>query len=74
MEHPKSDKLAKIEIVLPRGTKRVPRRFAVSIWEVILDDFLYVIQQFGITNGVREGEPGRTRKEEGSKTGRANKR
>ena len=73
MEHPKSDKLAKIEFVLPRGTKRVPRRFAVSIWEVILDDFLYVIQQFGIINGVREREQRRTRKDQGSERGRARK-
>ena len=45
--------MQKLEIVLTGVTKRVPRRLAGSILDVILDDFLYVIQQFGIINGVR---------------------
>ena len=63
----------KLEIVFPGMTKRVPRRLAGSILDVILDDFLYVIQQFGIINGVREREQGRTGKDQGSKRGRARK-
>ena len=54
-------------------TKRVPRRLAASIWELILDDFLYVIQQFGIKmvseRGNREG-PGKTREVRGEEQGK----
>ena len=64
----------KLEIVLTGVTKRVPRRLAGSILGVILDDFLDVIRQFGIINGLREREQGRTRKDQGSERGRARKK
>ena len=65
--------LQKLKIVLTGVTKRVSRRLAGSILNVILGDFLDVIQQFGIINGLREGEHGRTRKDQGSERGRARK-
>ena len=52
-----------MKIVLTGVTKRVPRRLAGSI----LDNFLNTVQQFGIINGLSEGEQERTRKEQGGR-------
>ena len=65
--------MQKLEIVLTGVAKRVPRRLQGLILDVILDDFLDVIQQLGIMNGIREREQGRTRKDQGSERGRARK-
>ena len=73
LEHSKSTKLAKIGNCAHRGDQRVSRRLAGSILNVILGDFLDVIQQFGIINGLREREQGRTRKDQGNERGRARK-
>ena len=52
----------------------MPRRLQGLILEFILVNFLNIIWQFSITNGVTEGEKGRTRKEQGSEKGRARKK
>ena len=46
--------------------KSVPWRLSASIVELISNDLLNIPQEFRITNGVREKEQERTRKEKGS--------